>query len=195
MPGRFDYPAHVSCLLFIASMSFRKTLQEGGSNKVRNRTLLRIMMAIALLMLAIPASAQIVYQRNYDRDRYGRADRRDVREAINRLDSTGARLQSDLNTGRNRRVLGGLFYVRNVDESAIAEVRTFRDAVRILRRNFRGDALNNSVDEARVVIERGIQLDRYLRLRTGNSNVDADLADLRSNLHLLADAYGMSLRY
>ena len=164
---------------------------------MRNRTLLRIMMAIALLMLAIPAtaSAQFVYQRNYDRDRYGRADRRDVREAINRLDSTGARLQSDLNTGRNRRILGGLFYVRNVDESAIAEVRIFRDAVRNLRRNFRGDALNNSVDEARVVIERGIQLDRYLRLRTGNSNVDADLADLRSNLHLLADAYGMSLRY
>ena len=197
MPGRFDYPAHVSCLLFIASMSFPKRLyQEGGSNKVRNRTLLRIMMAIALLMLAIPAtaSAQIVYQRNYDRN-YDRADRRDVREAINRLDSTSARLQSDVNIGRNRRVLGGLLSFRSVDESAIAEVRDFRNAVRNLRRNFRGDALNNSVDEARVVIDRGIQLDRYLRLRTGNSNVDADLADLRSNLHLLADAYGMSLRY
>jgi len=194
MPGRFDDPAHVYCLLFIASMSFfGKTLQEGGSNKVRNRTLLRIMMAIALLMLAIPASAQIVYQRNYDR--YDRADRREVREAINRLDSTSARLQSDVNIGRNRRVLGGLLSFRSVDESAIAEVRNFRDAVRNLRRNFRGDALNNSVDEARVVIDRGIQLDRYLRLRTGNSNVDADLADLRSNLHLLADAYGMSLRY
>ena len=160
---------------------------------MRNRTLLRIMMAIALLMLAIPASAQIVYQRNYDR--YDRADRREVREAINRLDSTSARLQSDLNIGRNRRVLGGLLSFRSVDESAIAEVRNFRDAVRNLRRNFRGDALNNSVDEARVVINQGIQLDRYLRLRTGSSNVDADLADLRSNLHMLADAYGMSLRY
>jgi len=165
---------------------------------MRNTTLLRILMAIALLVLAIPAtaSAQIVYQRNYgNNNRYDRADRRDVREAINRLDSTSVRLQSDLNTGRSRRVLGGLFWVRNVDESAIAEVRNFRDAVRNLRRNFRGDALNNSVDEARVVIDRGIQLDRYLRLRTGSSNVDADLADLRSNLHLLADAYGMSLRY
>ena len=106
------------------------------------------------------------------------------------------RLQRDLNdASRNRRVLGGLFWVRNVDSNAIAEVRNFREAVRNLRRNFRGDALNNSVDEARLVIDRGIQLDRYLRLRTGNSNVDADLADLRSNLHLLADAYGMSLRY
>lgn len=149
------------------------------------------MMAIALLILAIPAaaSAQMVYQRNYDRD-----DRRDVREAINGLDNSGVRLERDLNTGRNRRVAGGLFWVRNVDESAIAEVRNFREAVRDLRRNFRGDALSKSADEARHVINRGIQLDRYLRLRTGNANVDADLADLRSNLHLLADAYGMSLR-
>ena len=159
------------------------------------------MMAITLLILAIPvaASAQ-VYQRNYDRydyDRYGydRSNRRDIREAINRLDSSGARLQSDLNNGRSRRVLGGLFWVRSVDENAIAQVRNFRQAVRELRRSLRGDALGNSVDEARLVIDRGIELDRYLRLRTGNPSVDADLAEVRSNLHLLADAYGMSLRY
>lgn len=159
------------------------------------------MMAITLLILAIPvaASAQ-VYQRNYDRydyDRYGydRSNRRDIREAINRLDSSSARLQSDLNNGRSRRVLGGLFWVRSVDENAIAQVRNFRQAVRELRRSLRGDALGNSVDEARLVIDRGIELDRYLRLRTGNPSVDADLAEVRSNLHLLADAYGMSLRY
>jgi hypothetical protein len=164
----------------------------GGGVKVRNSSLLKITMAFGLLILTMPAvaSAQFVYQRNYDR-----GDRRDVREAINRLDNSSVRLENDLNTGRNRRVLGGFFLVRNVDESAIAEVRNFREALRNLRRNFRGDALNNSNDEARVVIDRGIQLDRYLRLRTGNANVDADLAELRSNLHLLADAYGMGLRY
>src|SRR5512144_3054777 len=104
------------------------------------------MMAIALLILAIPvaASAQ-VSQRNYDRydyDRYGydRSNRRDIREAINRLDSSSARLQSDLNNGRSRRVLGGLFWVRSVDENAIAQVRNFRQAVRELRRSLRGDA-------------------------------------------------------
>jgi hypothetical protein len=143
-------------------------------------------------MLAIPASAQI-YQRNYDR--YDRSDRRDVREAINRLDSSSARLERDLNTGRSRSVLGGLFYVRNVDNNAVVEVRNFRDAVRNLRRTFRSDRLGNSTDEARLVIDRGIQLDRYLRLRTGNANVDSDLAELRSNLHLLAEAYDMNLRY
>jgi hypothetical protein len=153
------------------------------------------MMAIALLMLAIPAtaSAQFVYQRN--NDRYDRADRRDVREAINRLDSSAIQLERDLNTGRQRRVLGGLFLISNVDNNAVAEVRDFREAVRELRRSFRGDALMNSADEARLVIDRGIQLDRYLRLRTGSVSVDADLADLRSNLHLLADAYDMRLRY
>lgn len=177
-------------------MSCFEKLYRGGSNKVRNRTLLRIMMAIALLILAIPvaASAQ-VYERNYDRYGYNRVDRRDVRDAINRLDNSGARLERDLNTGRSRRVFGGLFWVRNVDTNAIAEVRNFRSAVRELRRSLRGDALSNGTDEARLVIDRGIELDRYLRLRTGNPNVDADLADLRSNLHLLADAYGMSLRY
>jgi hypothetical protein len=160
------------------------------------------MMAIALLILAIPAtaSAQIVYQRN--NDRYDRADRRDVREAINRLDSSAVQLERDLNTGRQRRVLGGLFLVSNVDNNAVVEVRNFRESVRELRRSFRGDALSirgdalsNSADEARLVIDRGIQLDRYLRLRTGSASVDADLADLRSNLHVLAEAYGMRLRY
>ena len=153
------------------------------------------MMAIALLMLAIPAtaSAQFVYQRN--NDRYDRDDRRDVREAINRLDSSAVQLERDLNTGRQRRVLGGLFLISNVDNNAVAEVRNFREAVRELRRSLRGDVLSNSTDEARLVIDRGIQLDRYLRLRTGSASVDADLADLRSNLHLLAEAYGMRSRY
>ncbi len=161
---------------------------------MRNKIIYRILVAIALLILAIPAtaSAQFVYQRN--NDRYDRSDRRDVREAINRLDNSAIRLESDLNTGRQRRVLGGLFMVSNVDNNAVAEVRNFREAVRELRRSFRGDALGNSADEARVVIDRGIQLDRYLRLRTGSASVDADLAELRSNLHLLADAYGMRLR-
>lgn len=180
---------------------FEKDSTEEVVNKVRNRTLLKIMMAMAVLIPAIPvaASAQ-VYQRSYDRygyDRYGydRSDRRDVREAINGLNNSSARLESDLNRGRSRRVLGGLFWVRTVDENALAEVRNFRQTVRELRRSFRGDALGNSADEARRVIDQGIELDRYLRLRTGNANVDADLAELRSNLHLLADAYGMSPRY
>jgi len=46
-----------------------------------------------------------------------------------------------------------------------------------------------------MVLDRGGQLDRYLRLRTGSTNVDADLANLRSDLHVLAEAYGLNWRY
>lgn len=151
-------------------------------------------MATALLILAIPvaASAQI-HNRSYDNDRF---DRRDVRNAIARLDNAGARLESDLDVGRQRRVFGGLFWVRNVDTSAIAQVRDFRQAVRELRGSSRGAfALDRSMDEARQVLNRGVELDRYLRLRTGSTSVDADLAEIRSNLHVIADAYGLRMRY
>ena len=157
------------------------------------RNIFRILLVTALLICAMPvvASAQI-YQR-YD---YYRDDRRDVRDAVARLDNASARLESDLNYGQQRRVLGGLFWVRNVDSNAVVETRDFRSAVRDLRRSLRGDFdLNNSRDEARVVLDRGIQLDRYLRLRTGSTSVDSDLADIRSSLHVIADAYGLDVRY
>ena len=76
----------------------------------------------------------------------------------------------------------------------MVEARDFRSAVRDLRRSLRGDFdLNDSQDEARVVLDRGIQLDRYLRLRTGSTSVDSDLADIRSSLHVIADAYGLNM--
>ena len=157
------------------------------------RNTLRILLATALLICAIPvvASAQI-----YERNNYNRSDRRDVRDAVARLENASARLESDLNYGQQRRVLGGLFWARTVDSTAVLETRDFRNAVRDLRRNLRGDFyLNDSRDEARVVLDRGIQLDRYLRLRTGSTSVDSDLADIRSSLHVIADAYGLNMRY
>ena len=159
---------------------------------MKHNILIRISLAAALLIVAVPviASAQ-----NYDRDNY-QSDRRDVRDAIVRLDRTSGRLQSDLYAGSERRVLGGLLSFRSVDNSAIDDVRDFRQAVRDLRAASRGGFdLDQSVDQARVVLDRGMQLDRYLRLRTGRASVDADLADMRSDLHRLADAYGLSVPY
>jgi hypothetical protein len=164
---------------------------------MRNKILIRFLLSIALLILAIPvvASAQ-TYNRYYERSYDYNSDRRDVHDAIVRLDNSSARLESDLNYGRQRRVLGGLFWVTTVDNNAIVEVRDFRRAVRDLRSSSRGGfALDRSVDEARMVLDRGVQLDRYLRLRTGRTDVDADLADIRSNLHVIADAYGLSMPY
>ena len=175
-------------------MSVFEDFTEEVVNTVRNKIIFRMLMAMALLILAIPATASAqVYNRNYDR--YDRVDRRDVRDAINRLDNSAVQLERDLNTGRQRRVLGGLLSFSTVDNDAIAEVRNFRAAVRDLRRTARNDSLNDSRDEVRMVLDRGGQLDRYLRLRTGSTNVDADLANLRSDLHVLAEAYGLNWRY
>jgi hypothetical protein len=168
---------------------------------MRNKLLMKLLMAAALLILAIPAvgSAQI-YNRDpddrYDRyDRYDRNERRDVRQALNRLENASARLQGDLNVTRGRRVFG-LFWVGNTNSAAIEQVRNFRMAVRDLRvASNRGRNLRDSEDEARVVINQGLQLDRYLRLRTGTTEVDADLSELRSGLSTLADAYGLRVRY
>ena len=163
---------------------------------MKNR-LISLLATTVFLVLAIPAVTSAQVYRTYDDNRdYNRADRRDAREAISRLENTGARLESDLRSGSGRRVLGGLFYVRNVDNTAIAEVRDFRRAVQDLRQSARGaNGLDRSVDEARDVISRGVRLDRYLRLRTGSTYIDSDLAELRSNLHLLADAYDLNMRF
>lgn len=163
---------------------------------MKNNILLRILLAAALLIVAAPviASAQI-YQR-YDPDRYDRTSRQDVRDAINRLDRASARLQNDVNAGRQHTVLGGILSFRTVDNQAVDQVRDFRRAVRDLRGAARGGFdLDRSTDEARSVLARGVELDRYLRLRTGRADVDADLADIRSSLHIIADAYGLSMPY
>jgi hypothetical protein len=89
-----------------------------------------------------------------------------------------------------------IFWINNTDNTAIAEVREFRISVRQLRRaSNNGRDPRDSYDEARMVLDRGMQLDRYLRVRTGSAQVDADLSVLRSNLHVLADAYNLRMTY
>jgi|SRR5207253_7890954 len=160
---------------------------------MRNNILIRLLVATALLILAIPVVASAQY---YNRDRYDRADTTDVRDAIIRLDNSSARLESDLSFARGRRVLGGLLWVGEDNSASVAEVRDFRRAVRELRyASDGGRDLRGSYDEARMVLDRGVQLDRDLRLRTGRESVDADLSDIRSSLHIIADAYNLRMPY
>lgn len=162
---------------------------------MKTKIFYRIILAAALLVVAIPAttSAQFIYQRS---DRYERGDRRDVRQTINRLDNSAAQLERDLTAGRQRRVLGGLFWVNTADTNAVSEVRDFRLSLRELRQSLRNESsLNQTRDEARAVLQRGLRLDRYLRVRTGDANVDAHLASVRSELNLLAEVYDLSYRY
>jgi hypothetical protein len=158
---------------------------------MRPNILTKPLIAAVLLILAVPlvASAQVYNRDRYDnRDQYDRVDRRDVRDAITRLDRSSVRLENDLNYTPGRRVMG-IFQLRTTDNNAIVQVRDFRRAVRLLRNSSdNGRALSRGVDEARMVLDRGAQLDRYLRLRTGSSRVDEDLSELRSSLHTLADA-------
>ena len=159
---------------------------------MRNKILIRLLMATALLILAFPVVASAQF---YNRDRYDRSDRRDVRDAIMRLNNASARLESDLNYVGRRRVLG-IFTLTTSDPTAIAEVREFRRAVGQLRNaSNNGRDLSGTYDEARMVLDRGVQLDRYLRLRTGSASVDADLSEIRSNLHIIADAYNLRIPY
>jgi len=159
---------------------------------MRNNTLLRLLMATALLILAIPVVASAQF---YNRDRYDRYDRRDVRDAIMRLNSASARLESDLNNMERRRVFG-IFSITTTDPSAVAEVRDFRRALFELRNASNGGRdLSGTYDEARMVLDKGVQLDRYLRLRTGSTYVDADLSEIRSGLHIIADAYDLRIPY
>src|SRR5437867_3173148 len=164
---------------------------------MRNIKILRLLMATALLVLAIPVvtSAQFYRDRYYNRDQYERNDTREMRNALARLDNSSARLEDDLRFTPGRRVFG-IFQFRTIDTSAIAQVRDFRRAVRQLRINSdNGRALNNTFEEAQIVLNRGVQLDRYLRLRSGSTRVDADLSDIRSSLHIIADAYGLEMPY
>jgi hypothetical protein len=168
---------------------------------MRHNILTRPLLAAALLILAIPlgASAQVYrdqYNNRYDnQDRYDRVNRRDARDAVNRLEGLSARLENDVNFTPSRRGLG-IFQFRTVDSDSLAQARDFRRAVRQLRNNSgNGRDQDRSVNEVQLVLDRGVQLDRYLRLRTGSIRVDEDLSELRSNLHLLADAYGLSMPY
>ena len=168
---------------------------------MKNNLLLKALMTGALLIVAIPigTSAQVYRDRSYDRydnrGQYDPVDRRQLREAIRGLDNSAARLESDLSVNRGRRVLG-IFWVGNTNSTAVSEVLEFRRAVSELRNaSNNGRDLRAGYDEARLVLDRGVQLDRYLRLRTGSANVDADLSTLRSNLQLLAEAYDLRLTY
>jgi hypothetical protein len=159
---------------------------------MRNKILIRLLMVTTLLILAIPVGASAQF---YNRDRYDRTDRRDVHDAIVRLDNSSARLESDLSYQRGRRVLG-VFWVSNTDPNAVAEVRDFRRAVRQLRNASAGGRdLSSSYDEAQMVLDQGVQLDRYLRLRTGSTSVDFDLSEIRSSLNVVANAYDLRMRY
>src|ERR1700682_5443579 len=122
---------------------------------MRNNLLLKTLITAALLILAIPigASAQVYRDRSYNRydnrDQYDQVNRRQVQDAVQRLDNSAARLEGDLNVNRGRRVLG-MFWLSTRDDRATAEIRDFRQAVRQLR-YAPNNGLAGSTDEEAMV--------------------------------------------
>jgi hypothetical protein len=166
---------------------------------MRRKILITSLIAAILLILGLPIAAgaqsynRYYGDRNQDRsDRFDRGDR-DLRDAIQRLDNSSARLQSDLNSMRTRRMFG--FFWGPRDNSAIWAARDFRTAVRNLRNSSNnGRDLNRSYDEARLVIDRGAELHRVIQ-QSNNSRLEADWFEVRRDLQRIADAYGLRMPY
>ncbi len=160
---------------------------------MRRKLVITSLIAAMLLILGLPIAAGAQDYRYYDNRDYARDNRRDVRDALRRLDNSSARLESDLNYNTGRRVFG-FFWVR--DNTGVMEARDFRRAVRNLWNASNGGRdLMNSSDEARVVLDQGARLDRDLRFRNNNGQLDSDLAEIRANLRTIADVYSLSMRY
>src|SRR5947207_15749562 len=109
MPALFPETGHLLLSAVIASL---KCFVMKEVKKMRYSILTKTLMAAVLLILAIPlgASAQVYNRDRYyngdNRDQYDRMNQRDARVAINRLENSTARLESDLNFTTSRRVLG-----------------------------------------------------------------------------------------
>ena len=160
---------------------------------MRRKLVITSLIAAMLLILGLPIAAGAQDNRYYDNRDYARDNRRDVRDALRRLDNSSARLESDLNYNTGRRVFG-FFWVR--DNTGVMEARDFHRAVRNLWNASNGGRdLMNSYDEARVVLDQGARLDRDLRFRNNNGQLDSDLAEIRANLRTIADVYSLSMRY
>src|SRR5713101_7514550 len=156
---------------------------------MRKKFVITSLIAALLLILGLPIAVAAQNYRYYDNRDYARYDRRDVRDALRRLDNSSARLENDLNYSSNRRIFG-FFWVR--DNSGVYEARDFHRAVRNLWNASNGGRdLSNSYDEARVVLDMGARLDRDLRFRNNNGRLDSDLAEIRANLRTIADVYNL----
>jgi len=160
---------------------------------MRRKLVITSLIGALLLILGLPIAVAAQNYRYYDNRDYARVDRRDVRDALRRLDNSSARLESDLNYSSNRRIFG-FFWIR--DNSGVIEARDFHRAVRNLWNASNGGRdVSNGYDQARVVLDMGARLDRDLRFSNNNGRLDSDLAEIRANLRTIADAYGLGMPY
>jgi hypothetical protein len=151
------------------------------------------MFAVGLIALFMPvmASAQGGYDpwgRNRN-DNYGRYDQRYLRDSIHRLDRLAKEFEKDLDRALDRSRTDGTRREDNLNNQA----RQFREAVSDLKSDFgNGRDLNRTRDEAQRVMQEARQLDRIATTRRiGGSEVSSDWAQIRRELQVISNAYGL----
>lgn len=152
------------------------------------RTLGISIFAVGLVALFLPvmASAQGGYD-PYGRNR-GRYDERYVRDSIHRLDRLAKEFEKDVDRALDRSRQDGTRREDRINN----EARQFRNAVSNLKSRFgNGRDLNRSRNEAQRVIQEAQNLDRIAGSRRLNNEVANDWAQIRPELRIISDAYGL----
>jgi hypothetical protein len=160
------------------------------------RTLKFSILAAALVAMFMPIVASAQYDpwgRNRNDDyrrngRYGRYDERYLRDSIHRLDRLAKEFEKDLDRALDRGRVNGTRREDNLNN----EARQFRDAVGDLKSRFgNGRDLNRSRNEAQRVIQEAQRLDRIAGTRRIGNEVASDWAQIRNELRVISDAYGL----
>jgi len=155
-------------------------------------------LAAAALALCLPAIAAAQggygypdYRRNRDDDygRSGRYDSRYLRDTIRQLD----RLSNDFTNDLDRRLDHSRADGTRYEDHVNADAREFRRAVQRLRnRSNDGRNLDRSVNEASEVLETAGHVQRESRSFLNDNRLYSEWSQIRSNLHVIADAYDLS---
>ncbi|MBA2646275.1 MAG: hypothetical protein H0U81_05695 [Pyrinomonadaceae bacterium] len=178
------------------------------------RTTILTITAVALISLFLPgiASAQngpwwgqgrdrnrdndVYRERNRNRD-YGRNrddygyDNRSLRDAVHRVEDRSEDFEDHLDSALDRSR-----YDDSRREDRINEVvKEFRDSSRRLKSRFNnGRDLNRSADEARRLLQISSRIDQFMSRNRLDSRTMSDWSQIRSDLRVIANAYGISTR-
>ncbi|HEY6122968.1 MAG TPA: hypothetical protein VIV66_23645 [Pyrinomonadaceae bacterium] len=154
-------------------------------------TLKYSILAAALIALGLPSlvSAQGRYP---DYSRSGRYDQRYLKDSIHRLDRLAKDFQKDLDRALDHSRRNG----SRSEDQLNADAREFRNAVGDLKSRF-GDGrdLNRSTNEAQRVLAAADRIDRGQRWFYNDGRTASDWSQIRSELRVIADAYGSSGYY
>jgi hypothetical protein len=164
---------------------------------VNRRRFIPTVISAALIALFLPlvASAQGGYdpwgrrdRRNNDDWRYGRNDNRGLRDVARRLDDRSGDFQRHLDSALDRSRIDDTRREDNINNMA----REFRHAAS----NFRdrvddGRNLSRASNEAHRLLQIGSRLDGIVQ-RVGDSRARSDWAQIRQDLRIVGNAYGIN---